>query len=271
MTNLTSKAAQIRLESLIAIHKAQAGHTGSCMSVVDILVELYYGGWLKVDPLRPGSDLQDYLVLSKGHTAPVWYAILADLGFFDKSEMEYMGQEGALLTERPNVKIPGVNVSSLSYGHGLSNAFGLALALKMDKKDNKVYCVMGDGELQCGQVWEAAMAAAHHNLNNLVVIVDNNKVQTGGLNAAVVNVNPIQAKFEAFGWKVVQVRNGHDFDQLYEGLERASGSLRQPVCVWAHTVCGKGVEFAEGKIGYKGVALSDGELEAILPKLKSLV
>jgi len=271
MKDLVKKAAQIRLEALLSICKAGKGHTGSCMSVTDILVELYYGGWIQCDPMNPGSDEQDYLVLSKGHAAPVLYAILADLGFFDKSELNYIGQEGALLTERPNVKIPGVNVSTLTYGHGLSAAFGLALALKMDGKPNKVYCVLGDAELQCGQVWEAAMAAAHHHLDNLVLVIDNNKMQTGGLNAAVVNVDPIQAKFDAFGWKVIQVRDSHNFDKLFEGFAKAQTTTRQPICLWCHTITGKGIEFAEGKIGYKGVALSEGELSAILPKLQSLV
>ncbi|MBI4232680.1 transketolase [Candidatus Peregrinibacteria bacterium] len=273
--NLEAKAAQIRLDTLMSIYKAGRGHTGSCMSVVDILVALYYGDLsgkpvMKFDPARPGSDTQDYLILSKGQAVPAQYAILADLGFFDKAELDYLGKPGALLQERPHVKIPGVAASMSAYGQGLSVALGLALATAVDKRSNRVFTVLGDGELQCGQVWEAAMAASQYKLNNLIAFVDNNKVQSDGMISTVMNVEPIQQKFEAFGWQVIQVLNGHNYDDLLDALAKAFYVVRKPVCLWCHTVAGKGVEFAERKASYLAAVLSEGEMNDVIPKLKSL-
>jgi transketolase len=265
--DLEKKAVQIRLDALMAIHKAGVGYTGSCMSVVEMLVALYYGKLgrdpvMKYDPCKPGWDGQDYVVLSKGQAVPVQYAILADLGFFDKSELDYIGKGNSLLKNRPDFKIPGITASVSVPGHGLSIASGIALSLKMDRRDNKVYAILGDGELQSGQVWEAAISASDYNLNNLVVFIDNNEVQKGG---------SIQDKFEAFGWNVVQVMDGHNFDGLFTALERAFTSNRKPVCIWCHTVSGKGIDFAERKPGYLKTALSDGEMSVIIPKLKQLL
>lgn len=273
--NLEAKAAQVRLDTLMSIYKAGKGHTGSCMSVVDLLVALYYGDLsgkpvMKYNAEKPGWDGQDYLILSKGQAVPAQYAILADLGFFDKSELDYLGKSGALLQERPNAKIPGVTASMASYGQGLSVATGLALAMKADRRHNRVFAVLGDGELQCGQVWEAAMAAAQYKLNNLIAFVDNNKVQSDGMLSAVMNVEPIQQKFEAFGWQVIQVLNGHNFDDILDALVKAFHVGRKPVCLWCHTVAGKGVEFAERKASYLAAVLSEGEMNDVIPKLKNL-
>ncbi|MFH1284228.1 MAG: transketolase [Candidatus Peregrinibacteria bacterium] len=273
---LEKKAAQIRLDALTAIHKAGAGHSGSTMSVIEILVALYYGELfgtpvMKFDSKKPQWDEQDYLVLSKGHAVPAQYAILADNGFFDKSELDFLGNENAMLRSRPYSKIPGIAATVASHGHGLSLALGIALCLKMERKPNKVFAVLGDGELQEGQVWEACMAASHYNLSNLIAFVDNNKVQSDGQVCGIMNVDPIQDKFEAFGWNVVQVRDGHNFDEILDALERAFTSNRKPVCVWCHTVVGKGIDFAEGKAGYKGVPLSEGEMADVELKLKELI
>ncbi|MDP2642244.1 MAG: transketolase [Candidatus Peregrinibacteria bacterium] len=270
---LKKKAARIRLDCLEMTSKAGYGYVGSMMSVADILVTLYYGdlGRQKVmnfDPKKPQWDGQDYMVLSKGHAAGALYAILADLGFFDKHELDFFGQLGGILTTRPNPKIPGVFSSGVSQGNGLSFATGIALALKSERKPNKVFAVLGDGELQEGQVWEAAMAAGNFRLNNLIVFIDNNKVQADGLVSSSMDIYPLQDKFEAFGWNVIQVTNGHNFEQILDAVERAFTSNRRPSVIWCHTICGKGIEFAEGKVSYQGVSLSENEMSIAAEKLK---
>lgn len=270
-SELNRKAVEIRLNTLDAIFKSGTGYIGSCMSVVEIMVALYYGcingrPVMNYDPLRPGGDDHDYLILSKGHAVAVQYSILADLGFFDKSELDFFAKPGSMLQDRPNAKVPGVNATMLSYGHGLSVAFGIALAAKMDRKNRKTFAVLGDGELLCGQVWEAAEAAARHKLNNLVVFVDNNKVRAN----SAVDTGFIQDKFEAFGWEVIQVTDGHNFDKILYAVSRAFTSNRRPVCIWCHTVVGKGVEFAERKASYHWAGLSEGEMSVVMPKLKEI-
>lgn len=268
---LKGKAVQIRLDALTALFGANVGYAGSCMSVVEILVALYYGkingkAVMNFDPARPGGHDHDYLVLSKAHAVAVQYSILADLGFFDKSELDFFAKPGAMLQDRPNSKVPGVDAGIRSYGHGLSVALGLALAVKMDRKNNKIFTVLGDGELMCGQVWEAAEAASQYKLNNLIAFVDNNKVQAN----VQMNAGFIQDKFEAFGWQVIQVTDGHDFDKITEAVAKAFTSNRRPVCVWCHTIVGKGIEFAERKANYHWARLSEGEMSVVIPKLKEL-
>ena len=270
-SELEKKAVQIRLDTLNALYKGDLGYAGSCMSVVEILVALYYGELfgspvMKYDCTKPGSGEQDYLILSKGQAVPVQYSVLADLGFFDKSELNFVGKPGSMLTARPNAKVPGIASSVFSYGHGLSIALGLAMAMKMDRKPNKVFAVLGDGELSCGQVWEAAMSAYQYKLNNLIAIVDNNKVTANGP----VATDFIQDKFESFGWQVIQVTDGHNFDKILDGLSRAFTSVRRPVCLWCHTIVAKGIEFAERKANYHWASLSEGEISVIIPKLQQL-
>lgn len=269
---LEQKAAQIRLSTLETLHKGGQGYVGSCMSVVEILVSLYYGELfgnkpvMQYNPKIPGTKDQDYMILSKGHAVAVQYAILADLGFFDKSELNFLGKPGAMLKNRPSSKVPGISASMLSYGHGLSVALGLALALRMEKRNQKVFAVLGDGELASGQVWEAAMMVSKYKLNNLVAFVDNNKVQSGHL----LQVDNLQNKFDSFGWQVIQVTDGHNYDQILNAIQKANTITRKPVCIWCHTVVGKGVDFAERKANYQGAALSDNEMSAIIPKLKEI-
>lgn len=261
---LRKKAAILRLEVLRALTKADSGHTGSAMSVMEILTTLYYA------PLYSGKSRggygkgkeedKDYIILSKGHACPAQYVMLADLGYFDKEELGHLRQCGAMLQGHPCVKTPGICVATGSLGQGFSAAHGVALSLKLDKKPNKVFAILGDGELQEGIVWETAMSAAHFKSDNLIAIIDNNGLQIDGPNKAVMNVDPIQDKFEAFGWKVIQVMDGHDFKELFYAVDKAMRVIRQPTCIWCHTVKGKGVPFAENKVNYHGVALSPEEL-----------
>ncbi len=268
---LEKKAIQIRIDTLKTIHKADYGYVGSCMSVVEILVALYYGQINKKPVMdfdsRKSKIDYDSLILSKSHAVPVQYSILADLNFFDKSELDFFGKPNAMLKERPCIKIPGITASVSSYGHGLSIATGIALSLKMDRKNKKVFTILGDGELMCGQNWEAAHTASQNKLNNLIAFVDNNKTSSN----STVDLGFIQDKFEAFGWQVIQVTNGHDFDQIINAISKAFTSNRKPVCIWCHTVVGKGIEFAEKKPSYHWAKLSEGEMSTIIPKLEGML
>ncbi|MBU1018564.1 MAG: transketolase [Patescibacteria group bacterium] len=268
ISELKKKAAQLRIDALTAIHKANSGHTGGSMSCMDLLVALYYGGFMKIDSKRPHWDERDFFVLSKGHAAPAIYAILADLGFFDKSELDHLRQVGALLQGHPVVKIPGIEATTGSLGQGISVAVGLALACKLDREDRKVFTLLGDGELQEGQVWEAVMSASHYRLDNLIAFVDKNNLQIDGTCKSVMNVEPIADKFESFGWKVIPLVDGHDLEEITRAIEKAQKVQRQPVMILAPTVKGKGVEFAEGKVGYHGVALSQEEMSVAIPVLQ---
>ncbi|MCD6109618.1 transketolase [bacterium] len=272
VNQLHNKATELRIKCLEAIHKAKSGHTGGSLSVMDILVALYYGEIstgpiMKYDPRNPGWEDQDYLVLSKGHAAPALYAILADLGFFDESELNYLRQVNAMLQGHPMYKTPGISVTTGSLGQGFASAQGLALTLKLDKKPNRVFAVLGDGELQEGIVWETAMSASHYHLDNLTVFIDNNGLQIDGFTRSIMNVEPIVEKFESFGWHVIKVRNGHDYDELLDVIDKAIITPRRPTCVVCNTIKGKGVVFAEKKAGYHGVPLSDQEMKEAIPAL----
>jgi transketolase len=271
--DLKKKAIQLRIDALSMIHKAKSGHTGGSLSVMDILVALYYGeingeSIMRYDPQKPGWEDQDYMILSKGHASPAIYSILADVGFFDKSELDYFRQVNAMLQGHPVIKIPGITMTTGSLGQGFSSAHGLALSLKLDHKPNKVFTILGDGELQEGIVWETAMAAAHYNSDNLIAFVDNNQLQIDGNTRTIMKVEPIVDKFEAFGWRVIPVKNGHDFEELFFAIEKAFTSSRKPTCIVCNTVKGKGVSFAEGKVGYHGMPLSDEEMAEAIPALE---
>ncbi len=270
---LHNKATQLRIECLKCIHKANSGHTGGSLSAMDILTALYYGEVngrpvMKYDPHKPGWEGQDYFIMSKGHAAPALYAVLADLGFFDKSELDYLRQVNAMLQGHPVLKIPGVTMTTGSLGQGFAAAHGLALALKMDRAKNRVFTLLGDGELQEGIVWETAMSAAHFKSDNLIAFIDNNELQIDGFTRSVMNVEPITDKFESFGWKVIPVKNGHDFDELLDAIDRALITTRKPVAIVCSTVKGKGVTFAERNASYHGVALSKEEMEEAIPALE---
>jgi transketolase len=270
---LHKKATKLRIECLKSIHKAGSGHTGGSLSAMDILVALYYGDIngepiMKYDPHKPGWEGQDYFILSKGHAAPALYTILADIGFFDESELDYLRRVNAMLQGHPVLKIPGVSMTTGSLGQGFAAAHGLALALKMERAKNRVFTLLGDGELQEGIVWETAMSAAHFKSDNLIAFVDNNELQIDGFTRSVMNVEPIMDKFESFGWKVIPVKNGHDFDELLDAIHRALLTTRKPTCIVCSTVKGKGVTFAERKASYHGVALSTEEMQEAIPALE---
>lgn len=270
---LHKKATQLRIDCLKAIHKAASGHTGGSLSAMDILTALYYGEIhgapiMKYDPNKPGWEGQDYFIMSKGHAAPALYTILADLGFFDKSELSYLRQVNAMLQGHPVVKIPGVTMTTGSLGQGFAAAHGLALALKMDQAKNRVFTLLGDGELQEGIVWETAMSAAHFKSDNLIAFIDNNELQIDGFTRSIMNVEPITDKFESFGWKVIPVKNGHNFEELLEAIDRALITTRKPTAIVCSTIKGKGVTFAERNASYHGVALSKQEMEEAIPALE---
>lgn len=253
--DLEKKAASIRGLALSAMYKAKIGHTADSLSLVEILVSLYYGEILgkpalKFDKENPGGLEKDYLFLSNPNTVAVLYAILADLGFFEEEELDYFGTITSSLAPFSLAKVPGVNFTSLNFGEALGVAIGTALDLKKEKSNNRCYCLLSDQELQIGSVWEAAVAAASYNLDNLTVFVDNNRMQSNGPIITTNDVKSIQDKFEGCGWKVFQVTDGHNFDQILEVLEKSRGILRRPICIWCRTTSGKGLPFAERKSGF---------------------
>ncbi len=271
---LQKKALELRIDVLQMLNAAGSGHVGGALSSMDLLVALYYGelpsgSIMKYDTEKPGWEDQDYLVLSKAHAVPSLYAILADLGFFPKEELKYFRQMNGLLQAYPSRKIPGISVDSAAPGHGFSAAVGLAMALKADKRNNRVFCLIGDGELQDGHIWEGALVAAHNKLDNLTLLVDCNDLQMDGLIRGIVGVEPVADKFQAFGWKTVPVRDGHDYEEMLFAYERALENQRRPSAVIARTVKGKGVPFAENKAYYHAEVLGDEELAEALPKLKA--
>ena len=278
MTNeeLARKAAQIRLDTLVSTHKAGVGNIGACMSIIEILTTLYYGEiygkkLLNFDVKNPDAENQDYFILSKVDAISSNYAVLADLGYFDKSELDFFTKDPALLTEFPNKKIPGISASLSSGEQGLSVALGLALSLKNERKNNKVYCLIDYADLQKGDVYEALHFAANYKLDNLIVFVDYPKTEFEVSTEKLAKVDKIQDKFEAFSWKVFQVADAHNYDQLFEAIVKAHTTVRKPICLWCHTIAGKGIDFAEMKRGYINTVLSEGELTHILPKFKQLI
>lgn len=272
-SELKKLASQLRIDALNAIHKANSGHATTALSAMDIMVLLYFGNIngepiMKVDPKKPLWDGRDYFILSKGHGCPALYAILAHLGFFPKEELNHLRQLNALLEGHPIRKIPGIEATTGPLGQGLSFANGIALALKMDKKHNRIFVLLGDGELQEGQIWEAAMNASQHRLGNIIAFVDNNKLQQTNFVRAIKAVEPIDQKFAAFGWNVINVTNGHDFDELREAVRKAMKIRLKPTMIVCNTVKGKGVPFAENKPEYHGKPLSKEEMAVAVPILE---
>jgi transketolase len=242
---LREKAKFVRSELLKMIHHAGAGHTGGALSSVDILVSLFYGV-MKYDPECFREQRHDRFVLSKGHSCEAYYVILSDLGFFPKEELSTFMRYQSRLMGHPHPKIPGVEVATGSLGHGLSIAAGMALAGKIDGSARRVFCLLGDGELSEGSVWEAANAASHYKLDNLVGIIDYNGLQIAGAVEKVMNPQPLDERWKAFGWEVV-VLDGHDPDELVRTFGNAPFVEGKPTMVIARTVKGKGVSFMENK------------------------
>ena len=259
-------ASSVRIDALRGIHAVGAGHPGGSLSVTDILVSLYFNV-MNVDPQDPCAEGRDRLVLSKGHAAPGLYSTLAHRGYFDPEEMLTLRKLDSRLQGHPDMhKCPGVEMSTGSLGQGFSNAVGMALADKLDKRDRRTFVVTGDGELQEGIIWEAALTAAKYGLDNLIAVVDLNGLQIDGRVDIVKKVVPVEDKFEAFGWETFSV-DGHDMQALLDVYEKAMAVKGKPVCIVAKTVKGKGVSFMEDQAGWHGKAPNDEQLEAAIKEL----
>ncbi|MBF1358365.1 MAG: transketolase [Mogibacterium diversum] len=263
---LAEKARRIRINALKAIHAAKSGHPGGSLSSADILATLYFGE-LNIDPKNPKMTDRDKFVLSKGHAVPALYAALGERGFYEVSEMMTLRQVGSKFQGHPNMsKVPGIEMSTGSLGQGFSAAVGMAIAGKVDKNPGRVYALTGDGELQEGIVWEAAMQAAHRKLDNLVAIVDLNGLQIDVKVSDVKCVCPVDEKFRSFGWNVINV-DGHNFEELTTAFDEAKQCGGVPTAIIAHTHKGKGVSFMEDNAGWHGKAPSDEELAAAIEEL----
>ena len=264
---LMKTANEIRKGIVTALHSAKAGHPGGSLSATEIFTYLYFEE-MNVDPKDPKKADRDRFVLSKGHTAPGLYSTLAQKGFFPKEDLVTLRHTGSYLQGHPDMKhIPGVDMSSGSLGQGISAAVGMAIAGKFDNADYRVYTLLGDGEIQEGQVWEASMLAAHRKLDNLVVIVDNNNLQIDGAITEVNSPYPIDKKFEAFNFHVINI-DGNDFDQIDAAFKEAKTVKGQPTAIIAKTVKGKGVSFMENQVGWHGKAPNDEEYKIAMEELE---
>ena len=264
---LMKTANEIRKGIVTALHSAKAGHPGGSLSATEIFTYLYFEE-MNVDPKDPKKADRDRFVLSKGHTAPGLYSTLAQKGFFPKEDLVTLRHTGSYLQGHPDMKhIPGVDMSSGSLGQGISAAVGMAIAGKLDNADYRVYTLLGDGEIQEGQVWEASMLAAHRKLDNLVVIVDNNNLQIDGAITEVNSPYPIDKKFEAFNFHVINI-DGNDFDQIDAAFKEAKTVKGQPTAIIAKTVKGKGVSFMENQVGWHGKATNDEEYKIAMEELE---
>lgn len=271
MTNLelAKTANQVRKGIISSVRSAKAGHPGGSLSAADIYTFLYFEE-MNVDPKNPKNPDRDRFVLSKGHTAPGYYSALANRGFFPVEDLLTLRKLGSYLQGHPDMKhIPGVDMSSGSLGQGISAAVGMALAGKMDRKDYRVYTLLGDGEIQEGQVWEASMFAGARNLDNLCVIVDNNGLQIDGRIEDVCSPYPIDQKFEAFNFHVINV-DAHDFDALRAAFTEAKETKGKPTAIIAHSVKGKGVSFMENNAGWHGKAPNDEEYAIAMADLEKI-
>ena len=265
--DLQKKATQIRKYIIEEVFSAKSGHPGGSLSSADIFTYLYFEE-MNVDPANPKWEDRDRFVLSKGHVAPGLYSTLAEKGYFPKEDLKTLRHTGSYLQGHPDMKhIPGIDMSSGSLGQGVSAAVGMAAAGKYDKKDYRVYTLTGDGEIQEGQIWEAAMWAGHRKLDNLVVIVDNNNLQIDGSVEDVCSPYPIDKKFEAFNFHVINI-DGNDFDQIRAAFKEARETKGMPTAIIAKTVKGKGVSFMENAAGWHGKAPNDEEYEIAMADLE---
>ena len=264
---LKKTANEVRKGIVTAVHSAKSGHPGGSLSAADILTYLYFEE-MNVDPKNPKMDDRDRFVLSKGHVAPALYSVLAHKGFFSVEDLKTLRHVGSYLQGHPDMKgTPGVDMSSGSLGQGISVAVGMALSAKLQKKDYRVYTLLGDGEIQEGQVWEAAMFAGHKKLDNLVVIVDNNNLQIDGSVDEVCSPYPIDEKFKAFNFNVINI-DAHNFDEIADALGKAKETKGMPTAIIAKSVKGKGVSFMEDKASWHGSAPNDEQYEQAMEELK---
>ncbi len=262
-------AVKVRKGIVTAVHAAKAGHPGGSLSAADLFTYLYFKE-MNIDPGYPRKDDRDRFVLSKGHTAPGLYSAMAHRGFFPVDELTTLRKLGSRLQGHPSMHdMPGIDMSSGSLGQGLSVADGMALAAKLDGKDYRVYCLCGDGELQEGQIWEAAMFAGAKGLDNLCVIVDNNNLQIDGTIEEVCSPYPIDKKFEAFNFHVINI-DGNDFDQIEKAFDEARKTKGKPTCIVAKTVKGKGVSFMENNVSWHGTAPNDEQYATAMADLDQI-
>ncbi|MDE7224839.1 MAG: transketolase [Acetatifactor sp.] len=267
MNNLELKkhANDVRKGIVTAVHSAKAGHPGGSLSAADMFTFLYFEE-MNIDPQNPKKEDRDRFVLSKGHTAPGLYSALANRGYFPVEDLTTLRKLGSYLQGHPCVHIPGVDMSSGSLGQGISAAVGMALGAKLDNKDFRVYAMLGDGELEEGQVWEASMFAGHRKLDNLCVIVDNNNLQIDGPIDQVCSPYPIDKKFEAFNFHVINI-DAHDFDQIRAAFKEAKETKGMPTCIVMHSLKGKGVSFMENSVDWHGKAPNDEEYAVAMADL----
>ena len=250
-------ARQVRKDIIFEIYNAQSGHPGGALSCTDILVAIYF------KLINEG----DKVILSKGHASAALYAVLAEKGFFEREELKTFRKLESRLQGHPSLhKIPGVDAPSGSLGQGLSIANGIALSFKLDKKENYVYCILGDGEIEEGQVWEAAMSSSHYKLNNVIAFLDYNKLQIDGSNDEVMKVAPVKEKFESFGWYVQEI-DGHNFKEIISAVENAK-KQDKPIMIIANTIKGKGVSFMENNVSWHGKAPNDEEYKRAMEELE---
>ena len=259
-------AAKVRIDVIRAIHSAGSGHPGGSLSAADIVTALYFKE-MNIDPADPAKADRDKFILSKGHAGPVQYAALAERGYYPVSEMMTLRKLGSKFQGHPNMhKVPGIEMSTGSLGQGISVSVGMALANKMDENPGRVYTLLGDGELQEGIVWEAAMSAAHYGLDNLVAIVDWNGLQIDGKNDDVMTVKPVDEKFAAFGWNVLVI-DGHNFDEIFAAFDKARTYKGKPTAIISRTHKGRGVSFMEDNPGWHGKAPSEEEARMAVEEL----
>lgn len=260
-------AKNVRLGIIEGTYNAKSGHPGGSLSIADILTVLYFNQ-MNVDSKNPKSEARDRLVLSKGHCAPALYSVLAEKGYFEKEELKNLRKLNGMLQGHPDMKnIPGVDMSTGSLGQGLSVANGMAMASKMNHEGVRVYCICGDGELQEGQIWEAAMTASHYKLDNLCVIIDNNNLQIDGKVEDVMSIYPLKDKFKSFGFNVIEI-NGHDIEQIIMALNKAKTVKEKPTLIIAKTIKGKGVPFMENVAEWHGKAPNEEQYNMAIKELK---
>jgi transketolase len=270
LQELRKTATVIRKHIIDEVFSAASGHPGGSLSCTDILTTLYFAE-MRVDPKRPKWEDRDRFVLSKGHCAPALYGTLAEKGFFPTKDLNGFRKIDSYLEGHPNMKtVPGVDMSTGSLGQGISAAVGMAMVGKLDQKDYRVYAILGDGELEEGQVWEASMAAAHYKLDNLTAFLDYNGLQIDGKITEVMSPEPIPDKFKAFGWNVITI-DGHDFQQISDALSQAKSTKGKPTMIVAKTTKGKGVSFMENVAGWHGTAPNQEQRDQAIAELDSLL
>ncbi len=264
---LKEMAKKIRTDIVEMLCVSGSGHPGGSLSATDIVTYLYFSGELNIDPKDPGKKDRDRVVLSKGHACPVMYAALAEKGYFDKSELKTLRKFGSMLQGHPDMnKVPGIEISTGSLGQGLSCSVGMALGAKLDNSSARVFTIVGDGECDEGQVWEAAMAAAHFKLDNLLAIVDRNKIQLDSWTHNIMNLEPFVDKWKGFGWHTIEI-DGHSFPDILAAFDKARTIKGGPTVIIANTVKGKGVSYMENNPDWHGKAPNDEQYEIAMKEL----